>query len=401
MTRTCARLAALCCGALLIACGGGTTRQPTPATVATPPLAAITVGAGQPIIIGLSAALSGDQASLGNDLADAADLAISDHGGAVKGHSLKVERVDDRCTDAEKATQVARTLLSEAALGGVVGPMCTTGAQAADKIYEAAAVVHISPSVTRADVSQEGERFFFRVAWRDDVEAAVQSSYAAGTLNVRSVTLVDDGGPYGKALADAFAAAFQQTGGNVLSRERIDPTAADFSSLAQQVKSANPDAVVFEGLNPGGASIAKALHEAAYPGKFIAPDGVLSTRDFITPAGPAAEGAIITGGPMIPDAFATHFQDRFQRAPGTPFVLQTHDAVTSLIVAIESCAVEGAGGTLVIDRAKLADTLRGQKLSGWTGSIQFDESGDRRGTTAAEAGLVIYRVVNGRFEPVP
>ena len=400
MTRTCARLAALCCGALLFACGGATTRQPTPTTVATPPPATITVGAGQPIIIGLSAALSGDQASLGNDLADAADLAISDHGGAIKGHSLKVERVDDRCTDAEKATQVARTLLSEAALGGVVGPMCTTGAQAANQIYEAAGVVHISASVTRADLSRQGERYFFRVAWRDDVEGAVQSAYA-GTLSIKSVTLIDDGGPYGKALGDAFAAAFEGSGGMVLSRERIDPSAGDFSSLAHQVKSANPDAVVFEGLNPGGVLIVKALHDAAYPGKFIAPDGVLSARDFITSGGPAAEGAIVTGGPMIGDAFAKHFQDRFQRAPGTPFVLQTHDAVTALVMAIETSAVTGADGTLVIDRVKLADTLRAQKLSGWTGSIQFNENGDRRGVTAAEAGLVIYRVVNGRFEPVP
>ena len=361
----------------------------------------MTVGAGQPIIIGISAALSGDQASLGNDLADAADLAISDHGGSVKGHSLRVERVDDRCTDAEKATQVARTLLSEAALAGVVGPMCTTGAQAANKIYEAAGVVHISPSVTRWDLSNQGERYFFRVAWRDDVEAAVQSGYAFGTLNVKSITLVDDGEPYGKALADAFAAAFQQAGGTVLSRERIDPNAADFSSLAQQVKSANPDAVVFEGLNPGGVLIARALHDAAYSGAFIAPDGVLSTRDFITQGGPAVEGAIVTGGPMPDDTFARHFQDRFQRAPGTPFVLQTHDAVTILLNAIETSAAEGDGGTLVIDRVRLADTLRAQKSTGLTGSIEFDESGDRRGDTALEAGLVIYRVVNGRFEPVP
>jgi branched-chain amino acid transport system substrate-binding protein len=401
MTRTFARLAVLCCGALLFACGGSAKHQPTPSAVATPPPATITITAGQPIVIGLSAALSGDQASVGNDLADTADLAAGDRGGSIKGHPVKIERLDDGCADAEKATQAARTLLSEAALVGVVGPMCTTGAQAADKIYEAAGIVHISPSVTRGDLSGQGERYFFRVAWRDDAEAAVQSAFAMGTLNVRSVTLVDDGEPYGKALADSFAAVFEGAGGSVLSRERIDPSASEFSALARQVKSAAPDAVVFEGLNPAGALIARALHDAAHPGKFIAADGVLSARDFITQGGPATEGAIVTGGPIPGDAFARHFQDRFQRAPGTPFVLQTHDAVTSLIIAIESCAVDGPGGALVIDRAKLADTLRGQKFSGWTGTIQFDDHGDRRGTTAIEAGLVIYRVVNGRFEPVP
>jgi branched-chain amino acid transport system substrate-binding protein len=399
MTRTTALFAAVCCGALLFACGGSSTRQPTPTVVDAPPTT-IVIERGKPLIIGVSAALSGDQMNLGKDLADAAELATADRGGALKGHPLQIERMDDGCTDAEKAVAVARSLIKETALVGVVGPMCTTGAQAADKLYEAAHVVHISPSATRIDLSQQGEQFFFRTSWRDDVQAQAQALYALGILYLDSATLIDDGEPYGKTLADAFSASYEKGGGKVLSRERIDRGAVDFTSLARQIKSANPRAVVFEGLNPEGVLIAKALHDADYGGTFIAPDGVLSARDFLVSGGPATEGAVVTGGATPDEAFVKRFQDRFQRAPGTPFVLQAHDAVSSLLAAIDSVAVDGSDGALVMDRARLAEALRAHNFAGLTGSIQFDENGDRRGDTPASLGVAIYRVVNGRFEPV-
>lgn len=381
------------------ACGGARGAHPTP-TAPPPAPSSIVIPRGQPIVIGVSAALSGDQANLGRDIADAADLAAGDRGGTLKGHPLKVQRLDDGCTNAENAVDVAHSLIKIDTLVGVVGPMCTTGAQAADKVYEAAAVVHISPAATRIDLSTQGERYFFRTAWRDDAQAATQSQFAAGTLKASSAVLVDDGEPYGKTLADAFAAAFAQAGGHIAMRERIDRGTVEFSALAQQVKSASPDAVVFEGLNPEGALLVKALRDAGYAGSFIAPDGLLSVRDFIAPGGAAAEGTIVTGGATPDDAFSGRFKDRFQRMPTTPFVLQSYDAVNVLLEAVASAATEAGDGALVIDRARLADALRAQRFAGLTGPIQFDENGDRRGDTAAELGLAIYRVVNGRFEKV-
>lgn len=400
MRRVPAWIAAATAAAIAVsACRGSGGAHATP-TAAPPPPAAIVIPRDQPIIIGVSAALSGEQANLGNDIADAADLAISDRGGAAKGHPLKVQRLDDGCADAEKAVDVARSLIRSDTLAGVVGPMCTTGAQAADKVYEAAALVHISPSATRIDLSMQDERYFFRTAWRDDAQAATQAHYALDTLKAASAVLVDDGEPYGKTLADAFATAFAQAGGRVMTRERVDRGAVDFTALARQAKSANPDAVVFEGLDPEGALFVKALRDAGYANLFIAPDGLLSVRDFVVPGGGATEGATVTGGLTPDDAFVARFRDRFQRMPTTPFVLQSYDAVNVLVEAIANAATEDGDGSLVIDRARLADALRAQRFNGLTGPIQFDEKGDRRGETAAELGLAIYRVANGRFEKV-
>ena len=402
MGRTTASRWTLLAFAILAACGGGTsTKQATP-TAAPEPSAAIEIPKGQPLKIGVSAALSGDQQSLGADLADAVELATKDRNSTLKGHPLRVIRMDDRCNDAEQAVAVGRSLTADQGMAGVIGPMCTTGAQAANSVYEAAHLVHILPAATRADLSQQGERFLFRTAWLDGAQAQAQAAYAATSLHAATAVVVDDAEPYGRTLADGFTAAFEATGGTVGFRERIQRGDKDFSALARKVKSTNPDVVVFEGLNPEGALVVQALRKGEYRGAFVAPDGVLSARDFIgADKSSAAEGAIVTGGPTPDDAFVAKFREAFKRAPGTPFVLQAHDAATALLKAIESVATERADGTLVIDREQLAATLRAQGLDGLTGTIRFDERGDRSGATAQEAGLVVYVVKHGRFERAP
>jgi branched-chain amino acid transport system substrate-binding protein len=309
--------------------------------------------------------------------------------------------MDDGCSDAEKAAQVAHTLIAVDTLAGVVGPMCTTGAQAADKVYEDAAVIHLLPTATRVDLSSQGERYFFRTAWRDDAQAQVQAQYVRTNANAASAVVIDDGEPYGTTLADAFATAFVATGGRVLSRERVERGTVDFGTLTGLVQSANPDVTVFEGLNPEAAQLVKALRGSGYTGTFVAPDGVLSVRDFIVPGGVATDAAVVTAGNIPDPTFVARFKDRFQREPATPFVLQAHDAVGALIQAITSVATPAADGSLTIDRAKLAETLRGHPFSGLTGTIQFDEDGDRGGDTPAALGVVVYRVANGRFELAP
>lgn len=386
--------------ALLAACGGGSAVSSDPTAPGEPaPAASIIIPAGEPITIGVSVALSGDQVSLGSDIADAADLAAADFGGTLKSHPIVIKRLDDGCTDAEKAVQVAHELISDPTLVGVIGPMCTTGSQAASDEYERAGIVHISPSSTRVDLSEKGEAYFFRTAWRDDLQAMLQASHARDALQAKTAIVIDDGDPYAKGLADAFAARFSESGGQVLVRERIARGDVDFVPLAREIVAAAPDLVVFEGLNPEGALIVKALRDGQFTGAFMAPDGVLNIRDFLQVAGPAAEGSILTGGHAPDEAFTTRFNERFQRLPSTPFVLQSHDAVTLLLRAVDAIA-DDEGGALTIERDALLARLRETQFDGLTGRITFDEHGDRRGDRASEVGLRIYRVREGRFEPI-
>lgn len=385
---------------LLGACDNDRGPAPAPTATAVPRSDAIVVPAGQPLIIGVSAALDGDQKDLGTDLVAAAQLAAGQFGNSVLGHPIELAARDDGCADPEKAVAVAATFIADAALAGVIGPMCTTGAQAANPRYEAAGVVHISASATRSNLSAQGERFFFRTVWHDDVQAAVQAAYAREELGAATAVVLGDGEPYGNALAREFAERFRDAGGRVLGEMRVERGTTDFSSLARQIVDAAPDVVVFEGFNPEGPLLTRALGDAEFDGFFMGPDGLLNAEDFIETAGPRAEGATITGG-ALPDAgFVATYEALYQRPPTTAFVLQVHDAVTALLNAVQATGIEQDDGSLRIDREALATALREGRFAGLTGSVGFDERGERRGETPAELGVTVYRVFGGAFVAV-
>jgi branched-chain amino acid transport system substrate-binding protein len=228
----------------------------------------------------------------------------------------------------------------------------------------------------------------------------VQAAYAREDLGADSAVVIDDGDPYGKTLADAFIPAFEAAGGTVLAHERVSRGTADFDTFARQVITGDPDLVVFEGLDPEGALLLRDLREAGFEGDFVGPDSLFNARDFIGTGGAATEGAVLTAGPVPDLAFTDRFNARFGRIPSTSFVLQAYDATRVLLEAIEEAAEEDSGGALTIDRHALAEALRSQSHSGLTGTIQFDERGDRSGMAPREAGISIYRVNNAAFEQV-
>jgi branched-chain amino acid transport system substrate-binding protein len=388
-------LCAVLAFALFAACdGNGGSSQPT-STPTADTIVPIRIPAGEPVTIGLSIALSGDQQTIGEDLAHAAALAVEDFGGALHGHPITISSRDDECTDPRKATEAAGIFTANPSLIGVVGPMCTAGAQAANPLYERSDVIHISPSATRNELSAQGEGHFFRIAWRDEVQAQVQARYAYETLGAMTASVVDDGEPYGVGLAEDFTDAYEALGGRIVAHDRVPQAGADYESIARETIEAGPAIVVYEGLNPGGALFAKALREGGFTGEFMGPDGLLSLRDFLPAAGPAgAEGAILTGGQVADTAFVERFTARAGRPPSTPFVLQAHDAVTALLRAADAAGTVDDDGSLTFDRERLTETLRRSRFAGLTGSSTFDENGDRSGETPIELGLRIYRIEN-------
>lgn len=400
MRRRACIFALVALAAILAACGGSSAAPATPTAEPSPtPSPAITIPRDTPITVAVSAALTGDQAGPGKDIADAVELAAAEHG-PVLGHDVEIKRLDDGCTDPEKAVAAAKSLVGAGTVAGVIGPMCTVGAQAANSVYESAHIVHISATATRTDLSAQSEHYFFRTAWHDEAQAMMQAEFLIDELEQENVILVDDGEPYGVGLADVFEEEFEARGGTIVSRERVARGTIDFSSLARQVQNAKPGAVVFEGLNPEGALLVKALRENGYKGLFVGPDGLLNVKDFLEAAGTAADGAVLTGGAFPDEGFSLRFIDRFQRAPSTPFVLQSFDAMSLLLKAIEKTAQE-RNGRLIIDREALAAALHDGKFDGMTGPISFGENGDREGDTAGELGLTIYRVKDGSFQPLP
>jgi branched-chain amino acid transport system substrate-binding protein len=394
------------------ACGGDeedagvSTAEPIERSPRTP----IVIPADEPITIGVSAALSGPDDALGIDSRDAVVVGVErwkeENGEQIGGHDIEIHAEDDGCSDADITSIAAGHLLrgedghrQMPGLVGIIGPMCSAGAAAVIPQYEMAGIVMISGSTTATDLTlaQPSPNFFFRTAYTNASEGALQARYVIGQLDASTAYVIDDGEAYGTDLANAAQAALVSRG-RAVTRASVGRGDIDFSDLAVQVSADSPDVVIFEGFNPEGALLYRQLRDAGYDGPFVSGDGVASVSDFIEPLGEQAEGVVFTGcSAELPDEFVADYVDIIGHPPAAPFPGQYADAATILLDALAAVAVEQDDGSLVVDPMELRDAVsKPELLAGLSGAIAFDENGDRIGQ-GADIGLVMCKVEGGQL----
>jgi branched-chain amino acid transport system substrate-binding protein len=365
------------------------------------PQTPVVVAAGEPIIVGVSAALTGPTKMQGTESRDAAVVGVERwkeaNGDQIKGHDIEVRAADDGCFEADITALAAERLLGVEGLVGVIGPMCSDGAAAVIPTYAEAGVVMISGSATRTDLTlnQPESKFFFRTAYTNAGEGDLQARYVITGLEAATAYVIDDSEAYGEDLADAAQEALEESG-HAVTRGSIVPGAVDFSDLAGRIASDSPDVVIFEGFNPEGAHLFRQLRDAGYSGPFVGSDGTLSAPDFIEPLGELAEGVVFAGCSLtLPEDFLADYVEIIGGEPTTAFPAQYADAATILLDAVAEVAVEQADGSLVIYPLELRDAVSTPKLlAGVSGTIAFDENGDR---LAQSTGLVMCKVEGGQF----
>jgi branched-chain amino acid transport system substrate-binding protein len=348
--------------------------------------APIVVPAGKPIVIGLSLPLTGPDGVLGEEERDAAIVAIKrwkeTNGDQIGGHEIEVRVEDDGCTEADITAQAAERLLRAEGLVGVIGPGCSAGAEAAIPIYTEGGITVISGTATQTGLTTgpSASDFFFRTAYRSDLQGALIGIFASAQLRAQLVYIMDDGEPYGLDLADKAQQAMEGSGATVR-RASIERGTVDFSELAMGIAQAQPAFVGFAGFNPEAALLYRQLRDAGYTGIFGAGDAAASRLAFVEPVGAAeAEGVVFAGCSLdLPEEFTAEFNSvHGYRPDASSFIAQTVDAGTILLDAVARTAEQQQDGSLSIDPGRLRDAVRATDLEvGLSGRVAFDEHGDR------------------------
>ena len=373
--------------ALLMACSGGKDEGAAlaDASLRPDPTAPIVVPSGAPIVIGISAPLTGPDGAAGTEDKDAviagAQRWKAANGRQIKGHEIAIRAEDDGCTEADITVQAAEHLLRREGLVGVLGPDCSAGAAAAIPIYARAGIVAISGSATRTDLAtmQPEGKFFFRTAYRNDLEGLLIGLFLSSGLQAQSGWLIDDGEPYGQDLAEAAGRVAMGNGVRIV-RETVPRGTEDFSQLTARIAQDNPDFVGFAGFTREAALFYRQLRHAGYTGVFGSVDAAASVPGFVEPVGPEAEGVLFAGCSLaLPQGFLVEFRKLHGHEPeATAFVAQYADAATILLDAVMKVAQEQADGSLTIDPIALRDAVRATSVEdGISGSFAFDANGDR------------------------
>ena len=379
--------AALLAAALMTACGQ---EAPTPAPKA---------GAPKPpdvltVKIGSASPLTGPQAHIGIDIRNGVQLAVEDLNAAgveIGGKKVKLELVaEDDEANPTKATTVAQKLV-DAKVAAVVGHFNSGASIPASKVYADGGVPQISPSSTNPDYTLKGFKTTFRVVAHDGQQGPTLARFAVGTLKSRNVAVIDDSTAYGQGLADNFAATVKTLGANIVAREHTTDKDTDFKAILTRIKGKNPDLIMFGGIDPQAAPMAKQMKELGIKAKFIGGDG-MQTPNFIKLAGDAAEGAMasIPGLPKDQMPGGKAFLDKYKAKFNQEVELFAPMGYDAVFVFIE--AMKRAGSA---EPAKFLPEIGKTNYQGVIGPIAFDEKGDLR-----NGPITIYVVKGGKWEPL-
>jgi len=355
---------------------------------------------GQTVKIGMSAPMSGGDASFGIDAQNSGQLAAAD-ACPFAGFSFEVLNEDDAGT-AEGGAAVANKFVADQTVVAVAGHQFSGASFAAEPIYAAAGIPMLSPSATNPGLTEMGSKVFNRVPFTDKTQAEVISDYMYNTMGIRKLALMHDSQDYGKGLAELTQTAFTALGGEVVELIGVTTKEADYSPVLSTIAAKSPDAIYFGGYTQDGSVIANQMKTTGLENAaFVGCDGTYGV-DFVNRAGANAEGTIHT----VPRAVeASEAQARldacYLEKAGkpvfelSPYSYNNYDAPMALIESVKQVALLGDDGSLYVPRGALVTTVRGLKdYKGVGNVITCNEVGE-----CNALGMIIMKVVDGEFVP--
>ena len=325
--------------------------------------------------IGHVAPLTGGTAHLGKDSENGARLAVEEinAGGLLIGGrrvTLQLDPQDD-AGDPRTATQVAQKLVDDK-VAGVVGHLNSGTSIPASRIYHDAGIVEISQAATNPAYTQQGFNTTYRVVATDAQQGPALATYAAKSLAVKTVAIVDDSTAYGQGLASEFEQAAKASGMTVVSHDATNDKAVDFRAILTKIKGENPDAILYGGMDATGGPFAKQARQLGVRAKILGGDGVCST-DVMKLAGPAADNIVCSEAGMALEKmpggaeFARKYEARFHQ-PLQVYAPFAYDAVYIIVDAMKRANS--------VDAAKVLAAMPSTDYKGVIGETSFTAQGD-------------------------
>ncbi len=326
-------------------------------------------------------AYTGENSGLGIPIYDGANLAVSQFNAANPDCKIELKKFDSQGSP-DQAPQLARSIVGDASIVGVVGPAFSGESKNADPIFNEAVLPIVSPSATNATLQDNGWSIFHRMLANDAVQGPGIAKYISDTVKAKKVFVIDDASEYGKGLADQVKSTL---GAAVVGTDTIDTKATDYSGTVTKVKSSGADAVFFGGYYAQAGPLSKQLRDGGVTtAQLVFGDGV-KADDYVKLSGTGGDGAIITC-PCAPSP--AEFAAAYKAATNTDPTTYSPEAYDSAFAFLSAIA---AGKTT---RKDINDYLKTIDVQGLTKQIKFDDKGE-----VTVKATYIYKVTGGKIEP--
>jgi branched-chain amino acid transport system substrate-binding protein len=257
----------------------------------------------------------------------------------------------------------------------------------------------VSASATADELTARGLATLNRTAWNDNEQATAAARFVSDELKFTRAAMVYDDTPYAHGLAQAFKAAFEQSGGAVTDFLMRNVGQSDYGEILNQIAANKPEIIYFAASPDVTTEFAAAKNDAGLQNVALMGADVLYPS--LAGIGADAEGAYVSLVVPPQSAAVDDFVKRLEAQGGQPehltYSAPAYDALGLLAEALRQVAKVDGNGNLVIGRQALAQAVRATRgYVGLTGEITFDEKGDR----ASGAEVMVYQVQNGDWVQV-
>lgn len=293
----------------------------------------------------------------------------------INGKKVKIELdAEDDAADPKQGTAVAQKLC-DMKVAGVVGHLNSGTTIPASKVYHDCGIPMVTGAATNPGLMKPGYDNIYRIIANDNALGAGLAFYAADALKLKKVAIIDDRTAYGQGVAEVFKKTALAKGMTVVDEQFTTDKATDFMAILTAIKSKNPDAIFYGGMDTQGGPMLRQMEQLGLSNvKFFGGDGIC-TSEIAKLSGGAktlsnvvcAEGgaslAKMPGGEAWKKRYDAKYPGQFQVY--SPY---TYDATMLLVDAME--------------RAKSADPkvynaeLRKSNFKGVTTTIAFEPNGE-------------------------
>jgi branched-chain amino acid transport system substrate-binding protein len=333
-------------------------------------------------------ALTGPSANLGVNIEQGAELAVEQYNSKNGKDCIKINKLDTQGS-ADVAPGLARQLVANKKIIGVVGLPFSGESQAAQPILEEAKIPNISPSATNPTLSTKGWKYFHRAVANDSAQGPAAGAYIKSVLKAEKVFVVDDQSAYGAGLAEQVSKVL---GSAVAGSDKVggEGKQTDFSATVTKVVSSGATALFYGGYYQNAGLFRKQLTAGGFKGTLVAGDGV-NDKGYIEAASKeAAEGTILTC-PCAPASkakgtFVTDYKARWNVDAGT-YSDVAFDAANIFLQGI------GKGNTTP---DKLNQYLSTVNYEGIANKYKFTDVGE---LDPAQIIVWAFKVTNGEVVP--
>ena len=334
-----------------------------------------------------------------------ARLALKQAGGAAGGYKIDAgdalvysDSLNGKF-DPQTGAQNMTSIVGDADIMAVLGPMNSSVARAQIPISNAAGLLQCSPANTNEgltkpefgalDIRKErpNDINYVRLATTDDLQGPAAAAYAFTTLGKKNVYIIEDVTTFGTGIANNFEAEFKKLGGTVVGRDGMPADTENYTDVLTTAKSKNPDVIYFGGVTGnGGARIGLTLPQVGLGEiPFIGPDGIYdggadTPNSFLNLVGDAAKNALATSAGAGDYPGKAAFDAAYKAEYGidaTGYAGQGHGCMKVFLDAIER-----AVATNPADKAALREAVRkagSDPTRTYTtplGDFHFDANGD-------------------------